>query len=214
MSRSHQVAAFQVEVVASPLHPHLDDVLGLLFGLDEFCALLRGLAQRLLHVDVFDGGQSVQNHLRLPMFRRGDEHSLDILIREKLFVIPVSGRLAPLSSCGRRQASFEVRLVNIADGPGEQRGVLLENCHHERASRSGADHFQHNLVRGRSTDNRHASAGYQEHSAIHVISPLMIRYSVSSRVSASPRRSSFVPMRSMIERNRLQSLRLSSPASR
>jgi hypothetical protein len=41
-----------------------------------------------------------------------------------------------------------------------------------------------------------------------------IPYNRSSRVSASPKRSNFTPIRSMIERNRLHILRLSSPSAR
>src|SRR5215813_1667354 len=43
LSRSHQPAAFQVQIVAAALHSDLDDVLRLLFGLDQFYALFRSL---------------------------------------------------------------------------------------------------------------------------------------------------------------------------
>ena len=106
--------ALQIEIVAAALHADLDDVFRFLFGLDEFHTLLRRLAQRLLDIDVFAGGERIQHHASVPVFRGGDQDRIDVFIVEKLFVIAVGARLAACFR-GGRDGLFQVGFVDVAD---------------------------------------------------------------------------------------------------
>ena len=47
------------------------------------------VAQRLLHVDVFAGGDGVHHHLVVPVFGRRDQHGLDVFVGQQIFVVAV-----------------------------------------------------------------------------------------------------------------------------
>ena len=149
LAGSHDIPAFDEEVVAAALHAHLNDALGSAFGVHQFGALLRGVAQRLFDVHVLARRQGIQHHLGVPVLGGGDQHRLNVFVGQQLLVIAVDPGMRAGGLRRGGYGAFQVRLVHIANRADAHGGVLLESGHDDRAPASAADHAEHNLVRRR-----------------------------------------------------------------
>ena len=81
-------------------------------GVQHGAALLDRLTRGLLYVNVFPRLAGMDRHESMPMIRRGNHDSIDIVAIEKLTVIVVALRFSPREV----EAQLELVLVHVADG--------------------------------------------------------------------------------------------------
>ena len=132
----------RAKAVVAPLpRPHLHDPPRGLHSLADLLALVDRERERLLAVDVFARLDGVDEHLRVPVVRRADEHDVDPLVVEDAAVIDVAvGRGDIGIDFGGREPHLRRHLRvdgrKIADG-------LVDIGHRDHAAvglRLGRDH--------------------------------------------------------------------------
>src|SRR4029077_70173 len=102
------------EVAPTPLlHAALQYLFAGAHRIRKCRALLDGVGDRLFKVDVFAGGYGVDGHAHMPMVGRGDNDSVQLLLK-KFAIIRVDGRYA-LRSFFYRIASRPIDVAHSGD---------------------------------------------------------------------------------------------------
>ena len=107
----HELLAFLKQIEAAPLHPDLHHALGPPHGFNHTKAVVNLMRHGLFDVDVFAGFHRVDDHLRVPVIRRGHDNHVDCRIFEHTLVVVVGLRAR---GCGL-QTLLQIGLVDIAD---------------------------------------------------------------------------------------------------
>ena len=129
---------------AAPLHADLHDAVGRAGCFHHARALFQVQRERLLEVDVFAGGERVEQHRAVMVVRRGDHDEVEALVRQQVLVVHVGLRVF------RRlgEGALAERLVDVADGDA-LRAELLKGVMQPAAAAAYADGAERGPVVGK-----------------------------------------------------------------
>src|SRR5438105_12711159 len=93
--------------------------------------------------------ERIQHHAMMAMLGCRDQHRLDALVVQQLFVVPISLRMTARLRRDRKRI-LQVRLVHVTNRPNPHARILLEHHHDEGSPATAADHAKRDLIRWRS----------------------------------------------------------------
>ena len=106
-----------------PVGPHLHHTLRALGGLHHVPAFGNRQTERLLDIHVLTGVAGVDEHGRVPVVGRSDDHRVDLFVRQQLLVLFIFLR----SGARLLDGKLHVVVAQIADGGGDLVAVFEES---------------------------------------------------------------------------------------
>ena len=139
-----------IERVAAVLRAHLQNLAGLLGGLHDLGALLDGVGDGLLHVDVFLRLDGRHRHGVVQVLRGHDENRVHGRILQDFPVVHVGLGSVAAHGLDPLHAALQVAAVGVADRRDldQALGASVQPFHGVEAARAGPDEADVNLAVG------------------------------------------------------------------
>src|SRR4051794_41338990 len=100
------------------------------------------MAERLFDVYVLSCLQGIQDHLVMPVFGRGNQNSIDILVVEKVAIRAVLLWLSPAVRRCHCNCLFQVGSVDVTDSGNLNGWIAQEGRHYKRTPSARPNHSQ------------------------------------------------------------------------
>jgi hypothetical protein len=109
--RIHDLSTFNENGITAPLSPHLDDATAPLHGIHHLKTFLGQVTHRLLDVNILASRNGINDHLRVPMVRGGNNDGVDVLIIKNFTEVNVAFG----ATVGQRKSGIQIRFINITN---------------------------------------------------------------------------------------------------